>query len=279
MPLRQRLLKRLRGAPPPAPAPRPPPGRLEDYRPLHPALRALQPEQLDPALREALAAGQPARVVEAVHPGLYALRVFTPEACRALLEELDHFEAFCARERVPVERPNSMNHHGALLDDIGLTEMSTALTRQVLRPLGAALFPGLGCETLHDPHAFSVEYAPGKDRHLGFHVDDSELTLNLCLGERFDGGELYFEGLRCALHRQTRAGAGERVEWAHQPGLALLHAGKHRHGALRLMGGRRVNLIVWARSRSYREAVGLEEAECPPWCQAAMAEAGVAPGW
>ena len=35
---------------------------------------------------------------------------------------------------------------------------------------------------------------------VGFHVDDSEVTLNVCLGKQFSGGELYFRGIRCENH-------------------------------------------------------------------------------
>ncbi|RYR51517.1 hypothetical protein Ahy_A06g026538 [Arachis hypogaea] len=34
----------------------------------------------------------------------------------------------------------------------------------------------------------------------GFHVDDSEVTLNICLGKEFSGGELFFRGARCDAH-------------------------------------------------------------------------------
>lgn len=35
---------------------------------------------------------------------------------------------------------------------------------------------------------------------IGFHVDDSEVTLNVCLGKEFSGGELFFRGVRCDKH-------------------------------------------------------------------------------
>lgn len=35
---------------------------------------------------------------------------------------------------------------------------------------------------------------------VGFHVDDSEVTLNVCLGKQFSGGELFFRGTRCDKH-------------------------------------------------------------------------------
>lgn len=38
---------------------------------------------------------------------------------------------------------------------------------------------------------------------VGFHVDDSEVTLNVCLGKQFTGGELFFRGTRCDKHVNT----------------------------------------------------------------------------
>lgn len=38
---------------------------------------------------------------------------------------------------------------------------------------------------------------------VGFHVDDSEVTLNVCLGKQFSGGELFFRGTRCDKHVNT----------------------------------------------------------------------------
>lgn len=31
-------------------------------------------------------------------------------------------------------------------------------------------------------------------------MDDSEVTLNVCLGKQFCGGELFFRGVRCEKH-------------------------------------------------------------------------------
>jgi hypothetical protein len=36
--------------------------------------------------------------------------------------------------------------------------------------------------------------------YVGFHVDDSEVTLNVCLGKQFSGGDLFFRGVRCDNH-------------------------------------------------------------------------------
>lgn len=34
-------------------------------------------------------------------------------------------------------------------------------------------------------------------------MDDSEVTLNVCLGKQFSGGELFFRGIRCEKHVNT----------------------------------------------------------------------------
>ena len=83
------------------------------------------------------------------------------------------------------------------------------------------------------------------DRNLDMHHDASEVTLNVCLGR----GEFSASGLRfCgefgrADHRQSK------LQLQHSLGRAVLHLGRHRHGADDIASGERVNLIVWARSR------------------------------
>lgn len=34
-------------------------------------------------------------------------------------------------------------------------------------------------------------------------MDDSEVTLNVCVGKQFTGGELFFRGVRCEKHVNT----------------------------------------------------------------------------
>jgi len=203
-----------------------------------------------------------------VGPDLYALPIFSAEVCAALLEELDAFEDWAARHGVEPDRPNSMNYSGVILADIGLEASTTWLRDAVLAPLSEALFPGFCPEGFDGHHAFAGAYGDGRDRDLGFHADDSELTLNLCLGDGFRGGDLYFEGRRCLLHRQHPTRLEERLSWSHRPGVALLHAGAHRHGARPLLGGRRTNLILWARNSTVRASQerDAEAGRCATWC-------------
>ena len=43
---------------------------------------------------------------------------------------------------------------------------------------------------LSDIHAFTVRYRENEDRLLDTHVDSSDVTLNLCLGGSFEGGDI-----------------------------------------------------------------------------------------
>lgn len=46
-------------------------------------------------------------------------------------------------------------------------------------------------------------------------MDDSEVTLNVCLGKEFSGGELFFRGSRCEKHVNT----GSQPEVSHGDGI------------------------------------------------------------
>ena len=96
-----------------------------------------------------------------------------------------------------------------------------------------------------------------EDKDLGFHYHESEITLNFCLGKKFEGGELYFRGL--LEDEQTH---GELFLYSHIPCVGLLHIGKHRHGALPIKSGERYNLIVWYRSTKIRKQYEMERSVC-----------------
>ncbi len=80
------------------------------------------------------------------------------------------------------------------------------------------------------------------------HHDASEATINMCLGRKsFSGGGLWFCGRYGDPDHRI---SGEVVE--HRIGRAILHLGRHRHGADDIKEGERINLIMWARNSAYR---------------------------
>ena len=60
-------------------------------------------------------------------------------------------------------------------------------------PLSRLLFPAEGSE-FDQHHTFVCQYMLGQDTSLDMHHDDSDVTLNVCLGKDFEGATLSFCG-------------------------------------------------------------------------------------
>eukprot|EP01104_Vermistella_antarctica_P007013 TRINITY_DN1773_c0_g1_i2.p1 TRINITY_DN1773_c0_g1~~TRINITY_DN1773_c0_g1_i2.p1 ORF type:complete len:379 (-),score=68.06 TRINITY_DN1773_c0_g1_i2:42-1178(-) len=218
--------------------------------------------------------------------GVFSFPVLDEECCRQIFEEVSHFDRWAAEEGIAVKRPNSMNRYGAILDHFGFKAAMNDLMTTVVEPFARFLFSDtISTSESHDTtlqldehHAFVVEYEVGKDTSLDFHVDDSEVTLNLCLGDTFQGGDLFFGGVRCESHQSTTAVLpNEAFDFQHVLGRGLIHLGKHRHAAKHITAGRRMNLILWCRSQKYRQSLKERRRRCllsgtkvtntcPEWC-------------
>jgi len=77
---------------------------------LHPADTAAQAQRLDDLLRE-----------EA--PGVYSFPMLSPRFCEMLLDELDHFAVIAEERGLAVQRPNSMNKYGVIVNQMGLEQV------------------------------------------------------------------------------------------------------------------------------------------------------------
>ena len=83
---------------------------------------------------------------------------------------------------------------------------------------------------------------------MAVHHDDSDVTLNVCLGREFTGATLSFcGGFGAADHRK------HVHTYTHQVGRGIIHLGTHRHGADNIQSGERFSLIVWS-TGSYRDS-------------------------
>ena len=156
------------------------------------------------------------------------------------------------------------------LDTIGLGWITDLLFHMFIQPISRHLFAtteklvdcggsadDVKCESDTTPvldwrqgyvAGYSADPAGSKGvtRHrLVSHTDDSEVTLNCCLGEEtFEGGNVEFFGLRGTSEE------GQLVGKVHRPnvGTALLHSGRHLHAVSDVSSGDRYALIVWSRS-------------------------------
>ena len=64
-------------------------------------------------------------------------------------------------------------------------------------PMAKLLYPEwAGLRGLDSHRAFIVKYTIEEDVGLSYHYDNAEVTLNVCLGKEFKGGDLYFGPMR-----------------------------------------------------------------------------------
>uniref|UniRef100_A0A7S4HN90 Fe2OG dioxygenase domain-containing protein n=1 Tax=Vannella robusta TaxID=1487602 RepID=A0A7S4HN90_9EUKA len=225
---------------------------------LHSEIYTFNMNILDPKLRNYID-GNMNELSELLSPltetGIYLLPVFTPDFCQKLIEEVDNYESFLLSQDIdPNEhRPNFLNKFGVLLSEMGLKSFLDDFLHKVASKLTSELFYEWGGSELDSHHGFIVEYQKGaKDEDLEYHIDQAEATLNVCLGKQFDGGSLFFRGIR--NHWSTESLSPESFEFQHIPGTALLHIGQHWHGANKIQTGERYNLILWMRSSQYHQS-------------------------
>lgn len=223
------------------------------YQPLHPHVYHLQESYLAPRFRQMVEycrrddiseEGLRDLLEEEAAARVYRFPVFERSFCEQLVEELEHFEQSSA----PKGRPNTMNHYGILLNELGFDEgFITPLRRLYLHPLTSLLYPDCGGCCLDSHKAFVVKYDLNEDVDLSYHYDNAEVTLNVSLGKDFTEGNLYFGDMR-----QVPLSEMECSEVEHRVSEGLLHRGQHMHGALPISSGQRWNLIIWMRASQQR---------------------------
>lgn len=211
------------------------------YKPIHPHIYVYDESFLDSNLLKFLKQKITKQkvekfLIELSELGLYQFKMFNEKFCREFIEEIENFE----NSGLPVNRPNSMNNYGIVLDDMGFTPLINEIRTKIVSVFSSFMYPNFGGNNLDEHYAFIVSYKMGEDLSLDMHFDSSEVTLNVCLGKNFEGGDLYFNGLDDYPETQD-----EEIYVKHKVGVALLHIGKHRHGATKIKSGERHNLIIW----------------------------------
>jgi hypothetical protein len=94
------------------------------------------------------------------------------------------------------------------------------MMKKIIEPISKVLFPELMKNDFQSHHSFLIKYKIGEDISLKTHVDQSDITLNLCLGKEFTGGEVYFKGLK-------GENEDKYFEYHSFVGNAILHVGNH----------------------------------------------------
>lgn len=237
----------------------------EGYQALHPGAWRLESSDLGPASRWD---GHGKAPLEPLAPGLFRYRPVSPTWAKNLAKEGRHLRRWLLAQGELPAPANSLSDYGFDLAPLGFAPLLKALLEHCIEPWRERLFPELKLPPLDRVHGFLVEYGTGRDQDLAYHVDDSELTLNLCLDGDFVGSEVVFAGLRCLEHRQRPIDAAERIAVEHEPGVALLHAGALRHWVEPIQAGTRSNLILWASKADQETHSGLTRSAACPACMA-----------
>ena len=147
------------------------------------------------------------------------------------------------------------------LDTIDLSWINNLLFHLVIRPISRHLYKDT--ETIDDldwRQGYVAGYSANPTaqhatprQRLVSHTDDSEVTMNVCIGEDFEGGALQFRGLRGTTDGVELMGHFQPI-----PGTALIHAGRHFHEVTEVTKGNRYTYIIWARSWK-----GARKQSCP----------------
>lgn len=161
----------------------------------------------------------------------------------------------CFIQQSKLQEDSSLEDLGRIpfdLDSIGLSWVNDLLFQLVIRPLSRHLFATTEqFEDLDWRQGYVAGYSnmpsenKGAQRHrLVAHTDDSEVTLNVGMGdEDFQGGDLVFWNLRGTEREGQYVG-----EFHPKMGYALLHSGRHLHEVKQVTKGDRYAYIIWARS-------------------------------
>eukprot|EP00753_Platysulcus_tardus_P015640 PLAT5161.1.p1 GENE.PLAT5161.1~~PLAT5161.1.p1 ORF type:complete len:365 (-),score=97.21 PLAT5161.1:97-1170(-) len=193
---------------------------------------------------------------------IYSLPMLQPEVVSALLEEAEAWAAW--RETLAAEDRAALGSvmSGSLvvLDAFPAGKaLLDVLLAEAIRPMAAMLYPEVASEGLDYRYGYIIGYGdvarvaaadapPLLARSaLVSHTDDSDVTVNICLGRDFRGGEICFRYLRGDPFEGE-----EEKRVAPLPGRAVVHLGQHLHQVLPVERGERLVLIIWCRSSAYR---------------------------
>lgn len=200
------------------------------------------------AWRETIASGSSKRPegLRRVHEECFEISVFQAAFVQKLTAEVQHFKS----KGLPHQHPNSMNRDGLILNEIGLGPLMDRLIKLYLGPVCTAAYERLLGDGFEAHHSFIVAYSMGTDTNLGCHDDNSEVTVNIALSDKYSGASL-------ALYHHARVPHPQTIDkkayhWRVGAGSMLLHPGEMLHEVLPLESGERMGLIIWLRSNMYR---------------------------
>jgi len=200
------------------------------------------------------------KVLKEVEDRVYTFPIFTPEFCEQLLDQVQHF-ADWKKEASTAGRPGTEDLSGrmCIVDQMGEVgeKLLDYLRDEIVDPLSKTLYP-----EVDDPNSkssyrygFILGYSnkPGEEhvsrKALEAHTDDSEVTLTVCLGRDYEGGEVTLKHLRSHPNEgETQSSIKMKT------GEATLVLGQQMHEVQEITNGERYIFVIWFRREKYRAA-------------------------
>lgn len=140
------------------------------------------------------------------------------------LEILEKFNEYLERckKKVGTSCPNSMHKYGG---DIPLNEKEL---NELIYPLIVVIQEFYKIEKLDYHFGFFIGYPPNKN--LALHTDDSKITINICLENTSNTGNVVFQ---------------DNTIIQFEKGSVLVHEGNNPHYTSDILDGERWNLVLW----------------------------------
>jgi predicted 2-oxoglutarate/Fe(II)-dependent dioxygenase YbiX len=194
-------------------------------------------------------------------------KILTYSFCDFVMERVKKYELQV--ENKMIVPANSMHENAILTSELNISTCIENLVNLILLRKIHSLFPRCAEKSFDTFHSYIVRYSADMDVGLGFHVDDSLVTINLCLNDKFIGSDIVFEGIRCPIHVDTPYKHDEKVSIKHKKGFMILHDGKNRHYVNSIETGERYNLIIWCQSsdENIKWFNALQNYECMDFCK------------
>ena len=178
------------------------------------------------------------------HNNIYFGKIFNDKFLKLVMDKIKNYEL--NEKEFPFKTANSMHRNAISVSELGLNKFLSDFVNNYFFKFAKLLYPERVKKNRFDGiHSYIVRYGDGYDHYLDFHVDDSLVTLNLCLNEGFLGAELNFKGERCPIHIDTPSLKNEEFNINHEKGFVVIHDGKNRHYVNNIIEGKRYNLIIW----------------------------------
>ena len=187
--------------------------------------------------------------------GVYSLPLLSPSFCHKIRQYCQALAKLAHQDEPETFAYLQVGTRAISFDTVGLGWINDLILQVFLQSIAQHLFPPNINENDNNAildwrQGYVAGYAATPSaqtatprQQLNIHTDDSEVTLNLCLGQDFSGGQLVLYGLR----GQDNA-AVPQLEYTHQLGRAVVHSGRHFHAVTAVTEGERHVYIQWARA-------------------------------